>query len=389
MEKEGKAGSYISTSLKAILPYLKFNNVILRLGLNIKNENRNLTVEDERIPEKYELAKILRETSPRAKAAIALMAFSGMRPESLGNSNGNDGLKISDVVDLMVKGKTVEFKNIPCQIIVRAELSKARHRYFTFLGDEGVMYFCEYLEFRIRSGEIMKESSPLLPPDKAMSRKEERNKFPVTTLVSRWLKKVITGAGFEWRPYIFRAYFGTALDMAENKGLISHPWRQFFMGHKGDIEAKYSTNKRLLPDQIEEMRKSYQRCLKFMETVESGPSEQDISRKLRKQIFLLDGFSEQEIDDSGLLDLEDDGLRNKRREKLFGSRNPAEDAKESAKKDKQRMAEDRESLRQKVIPIYAIEVYINEGFELLQDRIPGDKVVVRLPDKFKGGSRSE
>ena len=53
------------------------------------------------------------------------------------------------------------------------------------------------------------------------------------------------------------------------------------------------------------------------------------------------------------------------------------------------MAEDRESLRQKVIPIYAIEVYINEGFELLQDRIPGDKVVVRLPDKFKGGSRSE
>ena len=46
MEKEGKAGSYISTSLKSVSSYLKFNNTIIRLGLNIRNENRNLTVED-------------------------------------------------------------------------------------------------------------------------------------------------------------------------------------------------------------------------------------------------------------------------------------------------------------------------------------------------------
>ncbi len=46
MEKQGKAGSYISTSLKSVSSYLKFNNTIIRLGLNIRNENRNLTVED-------------------------------------------------------------------------------------------------------------------------------------------------------------------------------------------------------------------------------------------------------------------------------------------------------------------------------------------------------
>ena len=57
-----------------------------------------------------------------------------------------------------------------------------------------------------------------------MSRKELKNKFAMTVFVSRWLKKAILAAGFEWRPYIFRAYFATALDTAESKGLISHPW---------------------------------------------------------------------------------------------------------------------------------------------------------------------
>ncbi|MFP3295835.1 MAG: hypothetical protein RXN81_06890 [Caldisphaera sp.] len=32
------------------------------------------------------------------------------------------------------------------------------------------------------------------------------------------------------------------------------------MGHKGDIEARYSTNKRLPPDMIEEMRESYKKA---------------------------------------------------------------------------------------------------------------------------------
>ena len=126
MEKQGKAGSYISTSLKSVSSYLKFNNTIIRLSLNIKNENRNLTVEDEKIPRKKELVAILRDANPRTKVAIALMEFSGLRPESLGNYAGTEGLRISDAVDLSVRGKSIDFENIPCQIIVRPELSKAQ-----------------------------------------------------------------------------------------------------------------------------------------------------------------------------------------------------------------------------------------------------------------------
>ncbi|MBS7626977.1 hypothetical protein KEJ51_08120 [Candidatus Bathyarchaeota archaeon] len=54
-------------------------------------------------------------------------------------------------------------------------------------------------------------------------------------------------AGFSWRPYVLRAYFDTNMIIAVSKGKISHLYLQFMMGHKGDIEAMYSTNKGVLP----------------------------------------------------------------------------------------------------------------------------------------------
>lgn len=48
---------------------------------------------------------------------------------------------------------------------------------------------------------------------------------------------------FGWRPYVLRAYFDTQLLVAESQGKIAHDFRVFFMGHKGSIEARYTTNK--------------------------------------------------------------------------------------------------------------------------------------------------
>ncbi len=74
-------------------------------------------------------------------------------------------------------------------------------------------------------------------------------------------------AGFSWRPYVLRAYCDTSMIIAESKGKTSHPYLQFLMGHKGDIEARYSTNKGVLsPDMIEDMRKSYKDSEPFLLT---------------------------------------------------------------------------------------------------------------------------
>ena len=66
MEKEGKAGSYIARYKKVLRSWLGLNGVDFKLTANIAFEGRSPGVEGERIPEKTELAKILRIGSPRA-----------------------------------------------------------------------------------------------------------------------------------------------------------------------------------------------------------------------------------------------------------------------------------------------------------------------------------
>ena len=156
-----------------------------------------------------------------------------------------NGLKLSD---------EIQFDKIPVTVMVKSKLSKTRHQYSSFIGEEGATYIKKYLEERRKQGEELSYDSPLLQFD---PRGIKKNAFLRTTLVTRDVRDAIYGAGLKMRPYVLRAYFSTALDIAESKGLISHPWRQFIMGHKGDIEARYSTNKRLPPDMIEEIRESY------------------------------------------------------------------------------------------------------------------------------------
>jgi len=93
------------------------------------------------------------------------MAFAGLRPQSLGN---HDGLTFKDLPEMRVEGSEAVFEKIPTMVIVRPTLSKARHKYFTFLGSEGCTYIKEHLEARIRSGEQLKPESPLIAHERKL-----------------------------------------------------------------------------------------------------------------------------------------------------------------------------------------------------------------------------
>ena len=365
-EHEGKAGSYISTSLKPMLSFLKFNNITINLQINIKNENRNLTTENERIPTKEELATILRSTDTRGRLEIALMAFSGLRPETIGSYKGNNGLKLSDIKDLEItKGKT-EFKKIPTEITVRPELSKARHQYLTFLSEEGSKYMKEYLNERINNKEKINEESPLILPNENKSRKEINNKFLETQLISREIKKAITKAGFKWRPYVFRAYFATNLDIAESNGEISHPWRQFIMGHKGDIEARYSTNKKLSEEMKDQIRETYKKCEKYLSTQPKRREEDNITEKLREYTITIfeTTFNTK--------------LKKEKKEELMKltTENFEEELRRISNKRKSEILNNGNT--QKIITINEIEEYINQGWEFITT-LPNGKAIIRIP----------
>ena len=354
LEKDGKAGSYIARFKRVLKSWAKFNGKVVRLDVNIANENLSPTLENERVPNKEELSKILRMATPRGRVSISLMAFAGLRPESLGNYEGTDGLHLKDIKGLRLI-ENIDFEKVPVMVSVKSMLSKAKNQYFSFIGEEGATYIKEYLEERRRQGEELDYDSPLLQFEEGKVRK---NPFLRTTLITRDIRDAIQGAGLKIRPYVLRAYFSTALDIAESKGLISHPWRQFIMGHKGDIEARYSTNKRLPPDMIEEMRESYRKCLKFIETRISDVSEDNAKLFLQQQLLSAVGYKQEEIDKIDLTNVSNEDFQQLLRDKVAGAMND-------------------NGAKQKVIPVSDIEQYISDGYDF-EAVLPNGKAVMRL-----------
>ncbi len=363
MEREGKAGSYIARYKKVLRSWMGFNGLDFKFGINIAYENRSPRVENERIPEKMELAKILRNGSPRARVALSLLAFYGLRPETLGNAEGTDGLRISDFPEMKIDNDKVEFEKIPTMVSVRYTLSKAKNTYFSFMGQEGSTYLKEYLESRVHEGDVLTPNTPLFKLD---SQGRISHEYIRTQLATRDIEKAINDSGHSWRPCVFRAYFATALENTENKGLVSHPWRMFFMGHKGDIEARYSTNKRLPPDMIEEMRSAYAKASKFFETEEHGIKEEDYQRILRDAaidtLTGVFGISMTEEQKEELRNLKTSEYQ-KRLGEIF--------------KDK-RVDLLNNGNKHKTIPERELETYLNKGWELVQIYPRGDKAIIKL-----------
>jgi integrase len=255
LQKKGKAGSYIVRFKKTFNSWLTFNNLDSKLqGIKIRGANLNPTIQDERPPTKEELDKILRNASLRGRTIIGIMAFSGVRPESPGNYKGTDGIVLKDIEGLEITDQGINFNIFLAMLKIRATLSKKGNAYFTFLPEQACKYIKDYLDLRLRNKEKLNLESPLILADPGGSHLNDTN-FVSTAFLLRDVRKAIRKAGFTFRPYVMRVYFASAMDIAESKGLISHSWRAFFMGHKGDIEARYSTNKRLPPDVIEQMRK--------------------------------------------------------------------------------------------------------------------------------------
>jgi hypothetical protein len=217
-----------------------------------------------------------------------------VRPEVLGNFNGTDGLRIADLPELRIKGGTVEFEQVPTLVMVRADLSKAGHKYLTFLGEEGCEYVRGYLEERLASGARLSPESDVIAP------KSAHKEFVTSINVSDGIRNAIRAAGFKWRPYVLRAYFDTQLLLAESKGKLAHDYRVFWMGHSGSMEARYTTNKGRLPKElVEDMRVSYKRCERVLLTVPTK-KQAESSTDVAKIMLLGLGYKEEELQDKDL-----------------------------------------------------------------------------------------
>ncbi len=330
LESEGKAGSYLASYNKAIKSWCEWNRVYLKRKIRIKDANRTPTVEDEAVPTQQELKRVLySDKAPlRTRASIALMAFAGLRFQSQGNFRGADGLKVGDFPELETKEGRVVFSKIPAQVVVRFNLNKTRHRYISFLNEEGCSIVAEFLNRRAEKGEQIDQNTPVIATSmfydargkKSAKVSEGKVKHLISGKIGDYIHNAVRANGFKWRPYIFRSYFDTALMLAESKGKISHAYQQFWMGHKGDIESTYMTKKgKLSEDVLQDMREAYQRCQSFMSTEKGGIPAESVKDELKRQLLSVAGFKDDEIGQIDLSKTSDKEFQKMVREKLLGA----------------------------------------------------------------------
>ena len=262
MESEGYAPGYIQDQIKTIKSWLRHFEVEVRRKMRVTAPDRTPTLQNERVPDAQEMSEIYRRAGLRESVIISLMAKSGLRPEVMGNHDGTGGLQMSDLPDIVIHQGRAKCIRTPSRIVVRAELSKARHQYFTFSTRTATEQTAAYLNDRLARGEPLHGGSPVIAPDHVYKTNRGRNSgkaFLPTPQISKMVRRVFRSR-FAWWPYVLRAYFATNMLIAESQGRIAHDFHIFFMGHKGSMQARYTTNKGVLPESLlEEMRAAFVR----------------------------------------------------------------------------------------------------------------------------------
>jgi len=262
---------------------------------------------------------------------------------------------MKDLPEMMVESDSVDFGQTPTIVKVRRELSKAGHQYFTFLSEEGSQYLKDYLEERQREGETLTAESSIITPKRPIK------PFIRAVNIGDAIRGAIRGAGLSWRPYVLRSYFDTQLMLAESKGLVLRDYRAFWMGHKGDIENRYTTNKAKLPETvIDDMREAYRRSQAYLQTTKREEnSEERLRQAFRKQLLLVAGFSEKELEQTDVSSMDDEELQAIIRKRLLGQK--ANDC------------------TQKAVSEDDVDRYLKEGWEFVA-ALPNGKVILKLSE---------
>jgi hypothetical protein len=357
MLHNGRAGSYVEVTKKAIVAWLDWNGKRLMRRIRIPGAGRRPTLKDAHIPTQDELRGVLNVADVRARTATTLIAFSGLRPEVLGTYTGDDGLRLSDFKEASISRGRVVFETVPTIIEIPARLSKNERPYFTFLGQEGCDYLAAYFRERAEDGERITEESSIITP------KNAEKDFIRTLNIGDLLRKPMRAAGLKEPPYIWRSYFSSRAMLAEGRGL-TRDFREFMMGHSGDVGHVYALHKKLPPDTVETMRRGYKAALPFLETTKRAAEQVDLKLGFRKQLLAIVGVTQADIDKMDLAGMSDADLQKIVRDRLMGAANGKGNGNDAAVASKQT-----------VVPLSALGRYLQQGW-LWVAQLPDDRAVI-------------
>ncbi len=219
--KAGFAPRTVWNYLSAVRGFLRFEDVQVdpyklrdKVTLPPKME-----VSIDRIPTQAEMRKLLLEADLKLKAAIAILASSGMR--------------IGELCSLRIGN--IEFDKQPVRISVLGRLSKSRANRVVRITDEAANLVKEYLGTGLQN-----KSEYLFPSSNNPDEPTKRNTLAMSIrrLIERCglLKKTDPESRrYEVHVHCFRKYFFTQLIASGIDRGIS----EYFMGHRFGLDANY------------------------------------------------------------------------------------------------------------------------------------------------------
>ena len=267
--KDGRIGHSPQTMtgvIKVVKSWMREFDVEIKRKINVKNATSTPTLENEKLPTAEEMEELISRSPLRTALIIAFENQGGLRPEVLGNAAGDNGLRIKNLPDIaIVKGLAVALRTPP-MVIVPKTLSKAGHEYMTFLTPTATSLLITYLNDRILSGDVLGPDSPVIAQSKHCKIKK-KSPFLTTPGICKVVSDSTRPRFTEWRSnYGHRRFFDVQMIISEGQNKVSHNFVMFWMGHSGDIESTYTTNKGILPPRlVDEMRAAFNRCVEILD----------------------------------------------------------------------------------------------------------------------------
>ena len=255
---KGHPASYVGNYGKTLRSYMAFQDIALR-RIPLGDQDAAPTLEGVPLLTKVNVRTALRAADLRGRVVIAVRAWTGLRPEVLGKPDASDGLILRDLPELRIKEGVVTFDRTPTVVLVRRALSKIHRPEVKFLPPEACTLLKEYLEHRALNGEELGPDSAIVTSDRYSA-----TKFLETQSLSRIVKEALVAAGVPNRAYDLRNYFIMGLEAAEHDGKLTHADKEFFIGRKKEIDAKYTKFRVLPPEVVERLRETYKACEPYL-----------------------------------------------------------------------------------------------------------------------------
>lgn len=369
LKAEGKSPATLKMGLSAIKSWLGHFELQVTRKIKVTGLGSPPTLKDEKVPTRVELEKALDCGGVRTRAMMSFIAEAGLRYGSMA------GLNLRDLPEFdLPTGKALK---TPMRINVRAEISKSRRSFLTFLAEP--KYLEAYLAER-KTWDRLTPDSPVFAAARTFASHGgyvHKGDRMTSGGLSMEVRRSMRLAGLKQRPYVWRAYFDTSLLGARADKDI----QSFVMGHSGTIEAAYTTRKNLSDEMIESMRQEVAEAFKpavegKMQVLKES-LEKDFAAEFaemangfivaeRERALFFAGYTDDEVraidGRDPLLHMDPSKLTrlvNDRLEKRFAKKN---------------------GNHQKVVSASEVEKLIGEGWSYVAT-IPGDKAVVKEPSE--------